>query len=192
MVEGVGIRVELGKERIEFQLSGSHCLPRSRQFFQVRSGAVQPVRHPHLAVHRRRSGKMLLRLVALASAPVELAEAEVAVGDETGDLHDTHRAKPRTLRCLWRHCQKHRRSAYASRYQYARRQKARSHAVWSAPLIAIARAFVVARRAMGSTAPPCTSSSFIWMNSAARFTGSISVLAAEKRSSYARLRHRGA
>src|SRR5262249_32883892 len=43
---------------------------------------LQPVRHPHLAVHRRRSGEMLLRLLALARAPVELAEAEVAVGDE--------------------------------------------------------------------------------------------------------------
>jgi hypothetical protein len=42
----------------------------------------QPVRHPHLAVHRRRSGEMLQRLFALAHAPVELAEAEVAVGDE--------------------------------------------------------------------------------------------------------------
>src|SRR5262249_15827909 len=41
-----------------------------------------PVRHPHLAVHRRRGGEMRLRLLALARAPVELAEAEVAVGDE--------------------------------------------------------------------------------------------------------------
>src|SRR5262249_3596283 len=43
---------------------------------------LQPVRHPHLAVHRRRGGEMLLRLLTLARAPVELAEAEVAVGDE--------------------------------------------------------------------------------------------------------------
>src|SRR5262249_12928471 len=43
---------------------------------------LQPVRHPHLAVHRRRGGEMLLRLLALARAPVELAEAEVAVRDE--------------------------------------------------------------------------------------------------------------
>src|SRR5215472_3379075 len=82
MVEGVGIRVELGKERIEFRLSGSHHLPRSRQFFQFRSRAVQPVRHSHLAVHRRRYSEMLLRLLALARALVDLAEAEVAVGDE--------------------------------------------------------------------------------------------------------------
>jgi hypothetical protein len=33
-------------------------------------------------VHRRRGGEVLMRLLALARAPVELAEAEVAVGDE--------------------------------------------------------------------------------------------------------------
>src|SRR5262249_19255045 len=43
---------------------------------------LQPVRHPHLAVHRRRGGEMLLRLLAIAGALVELAEAEVAMGDE--------------------------------------------------------------------------------------------------------------
>src|SRR5262249_2335644 len=43
---------------------------------------LQPVRHPHLAVHRRRGGEMLLRVLTLARAPGELAEAEVAVGDE--------------------------------------------------------------------------------------------------------------
>src|SRR5213593_4393937 len=43
---------------------------------------LQPEPHVHLAVHRRRSGDVLLRLLALARAPVELAEAEVAVGDE--------------------------------------------------------------------------------------------------------------
>src|SRR5262245_20663647 len=141
---------------------------------------------------------MLLGLIPLVHAPRRACRG----GDETGDLHAkllrrpawsyTHRPRQRTPRCLWRHRQKAPVLPSASRYQYARRQKARSRAVWSAPLIAIARAFVVARRAMGSTAPPCTSSSFIRMKSAARFTGSISVLAVEKRSSYARLRHRGA
>src|SRR5262249_33506166 len=48
----------------------------------VRLSLLQPVRHPHLAVHRRRGDEVLLRLPALARAPVELAEAEVAVGDE--------------------------------------------------------------------------------------------------------------
>src|SRR5712691_6385597 len=42
----------------------------------------QPVLHVHLAVHRRRGREVLLRLLLLARAPVELAEAEVAVGDE--------------------------------------------------------------------------------------------------------------
>ena len=46
---------------------------------------LQPVRHPHLAVHRRRSGQMLLRLLAMARALVEFAEAEVALRDESGD-----------------------------------------------------------------------------------------------------------
>src|SRR5262245_3268458 len=45
-------------------------------------GLLEPVRHPHLAVHRRRGCEMLLRLLALARAPVEFAEAEVAVRDE--------------------------------------------------------------------------------------------------------------
>jgi hypothetical protein len=34
---------------------------------------LQPVRHAHLAVHRRRSGEMLLGLLALVRAAVELA-----------------------------------------------------------------------------------------------------------------------
>src|SRR5262245_4678823 len=36
---------------------------------------LQPDLHVHLAVHRRRGGEVLLRLLALARAPVELAEA---------------------------------------------------------------------------------------------------------------------
>src|SRR6266849_4307477 len=43
---------------------------------------LQPEPHVHLAVHRRRGGEVLLRLLPLARAPRELAEAEVAVGDE--------------------------------------------------------------------------------------------------------------
>src|SRR5215510_12280405 len=43
---------------------------------------LQPIRHPHLAVHRRRGSYVLVRLLALAGAPVELTETEVAVGDE--------------------------------------------------------------------------------------------------------------
>ena len=42
----------------------------------------EPEAHVHLPVHRRRGGEVLVRLLALARAPVELGEAEVAVGDE--------------------------------------------------------------------------------------------------------------
>src|SRR5262249_25525707 len=41
---------------------------------------LESVRHPRLAVHRRRGGEMLLGLLALVRAEVELAKAEV--GDE--------------------------------------------------------------------------------------------------------------
>src|SRR5215831_1845188 len=43
---------------------------------------LQPVRHLHLAEHRRRGGQVLLRLMLLAGASVELAKPEVAVSDE--------------------------------------------------------------------------------------------------------------
>src|SRR5262245_33585958 len=45
-------------------------------------GLLQPVHHPHLAVHRRRGGEMLPRPVALGRVAVELTEAAVAVGSE--------------------------------------------------------------------------------------------------------------
>src|SRR5262245_30202708 len=54
----------------------------SQQLLYLSLRLLQPVRHPHLAVHRRRGGQVLLRLRALARATVELAKAEVAVGDE--------------------------------------------------------------------------------------------------------------
>src|SRR5216684_3446929 len=54
--------------------------PRQRPHLRLR--LLHPVRHPHLAIHRRRHGEMLLRLLALVRTPVELSEAEVAVGDE--------------------------------------------------------------------------------------------------------------
>jgi hypothetical protein len=41
-----------------------------------------PVRHIHLAVHRRRDGEMFLRLPPIAHAAIELAKADVAVGDK--------------------------------------------------------------------------------------------------------------
>src|SRR5262249_5932451 len=48
----------------------------------LRFRLFQPVRHPPLPVHRRRGCYMLLRLLARARALIELAEAEVAVGDK--------------------------------------------------------------------------------------------------------------
>src|SRR5438046_10176647 len=41
-----------------------------------------PEPHVHVAVHRYRCAEVLLGLLALVRARVELAEAEVAVGDE--------------------------------------------------------------------------------------------------------------
>ena len=43
---------------------------------------LQPELHAYLAVHRRRGGEVLVRLLGHASAPVEPAEAEAAAGDE--------------------------------------------------------------------------------------------------------------
>src|SRR5262249_30284630 len=54
----------------------------SRPIPHLRLRRIQPVRHPHLAVHRCRGGEVLLRLLALARGPIELAETEVAVRDE--------------------------------------------------------------------------------------------------------------
>src|SRR5215813_876163 len=53
--------------------------PNSCEVMQFRFRLVQPKAHIHLAVHRRRGREVLLCSVALTGAPVELAEAEVAV-----------------------------------------------------------------------------------------------------------------
>src|SRR5262245_62452897 len=55
---------------------------RESQRLQLRLRLLQVEAHVHLAIHRRRGGEVLLRLLALARAAVELAEPEVAVGDE--------------------------------------------------------------------------------------------------------------
>jgi hypothetical protein len=52
------------------------------EFLQLSLGFLQPVRHPHLAVYRRRRGEVLLRLLALVGAAGERAEAKVTVGNE--------------------------------------------------------------------------------------------------------------
>ena len=46
-----------------------------------RLGLIQPESHVHFAVHRDRGRKVFAGLLMLACASVELAEAEVAVGD---------------------------------------------------------------------------------------------------------------
>ena len=48
----------------------------------LRLRLLQPELHVHLAVQRRRDGEVFVRLLALAGAPVEFAEAKMAVGDE--------------------------------------------------------------------------------------------------------------
>src|SRR5260370_4847403 len=52
----------------------------SRQLPHLRLRLLHPVRHPHLAVHRRGRGEMLTRVTPLVCSPAELAEADVAVG----------------------------------------------------------------------------------------------------------------
>src|SRR5215470_18177549 len=60
--------------------SSSQLASARRVFLCLR--LLQPVRHIHCSIHRRRGGQVPLRLLALARASVELAEAEMAVGDE--------------------------------------------------------------------------------------------------------------
>src|SRR5262245_37985947 len=61
--------------------SGVCAIRRCRGLRQL-AHLLQPEPHVHLAVHRRRGREVLARLVALARAPVELAEAGVTVSDE--------------------------------------------------------------------------------------------------------------
>src|SRR5262249_43320498 len=56
--------------------------PPSHQLPQLRPRRLKPEWHVHLAVHRRRGGEVLARLLALARARAQLPEAEVAVGDK--------------------------------------------------------------------------------------------------------------
>src|SRR5262245_53471531 len=60
--------------------SSSQLASARRVYLRLRLLQVEP--HIHLAVHRRRGSEVLLCLVALAHAPIEPAEPEVAVGDE--------------------------------------------------------------------------------------------------------------
>src|SRR5215471_3527670 len=75
-------RAWLGRTSMKTQIQ---CIPTwlsLLEFLRLSLRLLQPVRHSHLAIHRRRDGEMFLRLLALARAPGELAEIKVAVGDE--------------------------------------------------------------------------------------------------------------
>jgi len=52
------------------------------QLVHLRLPLLQPELDAHLAEHRRRGGEVLVGPLAIARAPEELAEAEVAAGDE--------------------------------------------------------------------------------------------------------------
>ena len=79
---------DISRTERSFSQSGHRCTFRGTsalsKFVNLLLGLLQSVRHVHLAVHRGRRGEVLLRLLTFARAPVELAEAEVAVGDERG------------------------------------------------------------------------------------------------------------
>src|SRR5215471_18967805 len=62
-------------------INSSSQLASARRVY-LRLRLLQPEPHVHLAVHRRRGGEVFLCQLAFACAPIELAEAEVAVGDE--------------------------------------------------------------------------------------------------------------
>src|SRR5262245_35342643 len=55
-------------------IHGRNAGTASAEFFHPRLRLLQPEAHVHLAVHRRRGGEVLLRLVALACAPVQLSD----------------------------------------------------------------------------------------------------------------------
>src|SRR6266478_2017345 len=56
------------------------------ELLHLRLRLLQPEAHLHLPVHRRRGGEVLASLLARAGAPVELAEAVVAAGNERTHL----------------------------------------------------------------------------------------------------------
>src|SRR5438128_6171880 len=76
------------------------------------------------------------------------------------------------------------------RYQYASRHRYESQPERSLPLRRLDTAATALRHTIGITTTFWTSMSFIRMNNAARFTGSISLSAAFQMRSYSSLRHR--
>src|SRR5207237_6929097 len=80
------LRRDISRTARSLSQSGHRCTFRGTsalsKFINLRLRLLQPEPHVHLAVHRRRSREVLLGVLQLAHAPVELAEPEVAVGDE--------------------------------------------------------------------------------------------------------------
>src|SRR5438093_13177498 len=69
---GYRVRVPCARGQV-FTSQGRHRLP---------LGLAEPPRHAHVAKHRPRGAQMLNRLRLLAGAPMEAAEAEVALRNE--------------------------------------------------------------------------------------------------------------
>ena len=67
--------------RFEPRLACSGLPSSLEQFPQLWPGLLQPVRHAHLAIHRRCGDEVFSGLLVLARATVELTETMVTVGD---------------------------------------------------------------------------------------------------------------
>src|SRR6516162_11947471 len=67
---------------------------------EFRFRLLQPEAHIHVAVHRRRRHEMLVCLRLLPGAPIELPEAEVAVGLERAYAQFLGRHERLTIVCL--------------------------------------------------------------------------------------------
>ena len=72
---------------------------RRRDALHVLFELLQPVRRTHLVVHRRPGRQVLLGLLGFPRAPVEPAEAEVAVGQKRAHLELGGQVHCRTVVC---------------------------------------------------------------------------------------------
>src|SRR5262249_23045040 len=70
-----------------FRNGAPAAFPSSRRL-QLPPRLLQPELHVHVSIHRHPNREVLLRLLALARATVEFAEAEMAVGDEWAHSKD--------------------------------------------------------------------------------------------------------
>ena len=64
---------------------------------------LKPVRHAHLAIHRRRDRQVHLGLLGFPRAPVEPAEPEMAMGQKRAHLELGGHVHCRTIVCCGRH-----------------------------------------------------------------------------------------